>query len=160
LDGVGVGKPGYLQCGKDWTITLDAIKRLAARLGRPFAYDELGTEIEEHDRLKVTFSGYTGALNAVSKHLPADEPLWISLVVNAKSGVPGPGFWSPAQHDSRYVEGAQLSEDARPRWLELQQQWCIARARLDTDPENRSLQEAEAKARDRARKAFIDLRSR
>jgi hypothetical protein len=127
LDGVGVGKPGYLQCGKDWTITLDAIKRLAARLGRPFAYDELGTEIEEHDRLKVTFSGYTG---------------------------------SPAQHDSRYVEGAQLSEDARPRWLELQQQWCIARARLDTDPENRSLQEAEAKARDRARKAFIDLRSR
>jgi len=88
-EGTGVGETSYLKHRRDWTMTRDAIVRLAARLGRPFTYGELSAEIEEHEGLKIDRRGYGAALEAVAVNLSSTEPIWTSMVCNADSGEPG-----------------------------------------------------------------------
>jgi len=148
---------GYLQHGRDWTITRDAIIRLATRLGRPFTYGDLGSEIEEHDGLRIDPRGYAGALEAVAVNLQSAEPLWTSLVVNADTGEPGEGLWKANPDDRRYADAERLPKNRRAEWLRQQQAWCVAHARVQADPLNRGLRDAEAGARDRAQTALVDL---
>jgi len=152
-----VDRIGYLQHSRDWTVTRDAIVRLAARLGRPFTYGELGDEIEQHDGLRIDPRGYAGALEAVAVNLHSTEPLWTSLVMNADTGEPGEGLWKANPNDRRYADAGRLPRRTRAEWLRRQQAWCIASARVETDALNRSLREAEAEARDRAQTALVDL---
>jgi hypothetical protein len=152
-----MGETGYLQHGRDWTMTRDAIVRLAARLGRPVTYGELSAEIEEHDGLRIDGRGYAGALEAVALNLRSTEPLWTSMVVNADTGDPGGGFWNANPADRRYADAGRLSPEHRREWLERHRAWCIASARVIEDPLDQELRDAEAAARDRAHTAFFDL---
>jgi hypothetical protein len=151
------GNRGYLQHARDWTITRDAIVRLAARTGTFFTYGDLAQEIEEHDGLKIDGRGFAGALEAVAVHIRGNEPLWTSLVVNADTSMPGDGFWRANPDDLRYAQAAQLSEQSRLTWLEAQRDWCVATARSEQDPLDVSLREAEEAARQRAREILIEL---
>lgn len=152
-----MGEFGYLQHAMDWTITRDAIVRLAARLGRAFTYGELSAEIGEHDGLKIDGRGYAGALEAVARNSRTSEPLWTSLVVNAETGQSGEGFWNANPDDRRYADAGQLSPEKREEWLRRQRAWCIAHARVIEDPLNQELREAEAAARAEAEEALIEL---
>lgn len=152
-----MGVTGYLQHARDWTITRDAIIRLAARLGRAFSYGELNAELEEHDGLKIDGRGYAGALEAVAQNLRSTDPLWTTMVVNADTGEPGEGLWHANSEDRRYANAGQLSKPKRRAWLERQRAWCIAAARVIEDPLNQRLRDAESGARDLASTALIDL---
>src|SRR4051794_31455037 len=148
---------GYLQHSQDWTVTLDAIKRLSARLGEPFSYADLAAEIEEHDGLKIYPLAYGNALDAVAKKLASSAPLWTVMVVNAATGDPGDGFWGADYPDTRYRTAEHLSPEARTAWLTVQQKWCVAAALVEFDPLNRSLREKAQAARERAEGSLIDL---
>jgi hypothetical protein len=100
---------GYPQHSRDWTITRDAIARLAARVGEPFTYADLAWEIEDADGLKVDPRGYAGALNAVAGHIASNDPMWTVMVVNADTGEPGEGFWQADYPDIQYRVAATLS---------------------------------------------------
>ena len=152
-----MGETGYLKHGRDWTMTRDAIIRLAAHLGRAFTYGELSAEIEEHDGLRIDGRGYAGALEAVAANQGSTEPLWTSMVVNADTGAPGEGLWKANPDDRRYADAGRLSPQDRDEWLERQRAWCIAAARVIEDPLDQGLRDAEAKARDHAETAFFDL---
>jgi hypothetical protein len=152
-----MGMTGYLQHGRDWTMTRQAIIRLAARLGRPFTYGELGAEIEEHDGLRIDGRGYAGVLEAVARKQQSTEPLWTTMVINAETGEPGEGLWSANSGDRRYADAGALSPSRRAAWLERQRAWCVAAARVEVDPLDRQLHEAKALAREDARSALIDL---
>ena len=145
---------GYLKHARDWTITRDAIVRMAVRLGKAFTY---AAEIEEHDALKIASRGYAAALEAVARNIRSTEPLWTSLVINAQTGEPGDGLWKANPNDRRYADAGRLSKPRRATWLERQQAWCIAAARSADDPLNPALRGAEAQARDVARTSLIDL---
>ena len=147
---------GYLQHARDWTITLEAIKRLSVRLNRPFTYAELAAEIEEHDGLRIDPRGYAGALDAVAGNLSSTEPLWTVMVVNADTGEPGGGFWRADYPDTRYRLVASLSPAAKAAWLEDQHRWCIAAARTHENPLDQGLRDAEVEARERARDSLIE----
>jgi hypothetical protein len=90
-----VGTSGYLQHGRDWTMTRDAIVRLAARLGRAFTYGELSAEIEDCDGLKIDGRGYAGALEAVARNQLSTEPLWTTMVINADTAIRGSVYGTP-----------------------------------------------------------------
>jgi hypothetical protein len=152
-----MSESGYLKHGRDWTMTRDAIIRLAARLGRAFTYGELSAEIEESDALKIDGRGYAGALEAVAQNQGSTEPLWTSMVINADTGAPGDGFWKANPNDHRYADAGRLSQRDQGEWLQRQRAWCIAAARVIEDPLDQGLRDAEAKARDRAHTAFFDL---
>jgi hypothetical protein len=152
-----MGRSGYLQHGRDWTVTRDAIIRLAARLGRPFTYGELSAEIEQHDGLRIDGRGYAGALEAVAVNQTSTEPLWTSMVINADSGEPGEGLWRANPDDRRYADAGRLSPKHRQEWLERQRAWCIATACVVEGPLHQHSRDAEAAARDRAHTAFFDL---
>jgi len=152
-----VGETSYLKHRRDWTMTRDAIVRLAARLGRPFTYGELSAEIEEHEGLKIDRRGYGAALEAVAVNLSSTEPIWTSMVCNADSGEPGDGFWRANPDDRRYADAGRLAPSNRRAWLERQQSWCIAKARVIENPLDQALRDNEAEARERAKDAFFDL---
>ena len=122
--------PGFLKHTRDWTITRDAIIRLAVRLARPFTYGELSAEIEEHDGLKIDRRGYAGALEAVAQNIRSSEPPWTAMVVNSETGRPGDGIWKANPDDRRYANAGMLSESRREVWLDAQRAWCIAAARV------------------------------
>jgi hypothetical protein len=124
----------YLQHSRDWTITRDAIVRLAARLGQPFTYADLAHEIEATDGRKIDPRGYAGALNAVAGHLASSDPMWTVMVVNADTREPGEGFWQADYPDIQYRVAATLSESGRFAWLRDQQRWCVAAARSILEP--------------------------
>lgn len=152
-----MGTSSYLQHSRDWTITRDAIVRLAARLGHEFTYGELSTEIEEHDGLRIDPRGYAGALEAVARNLRTTDPLWTTMVVNADTRQPGVGIWNANPDDRRYADAGRLSLESRQEWLRRQRAWCIAAARVVHDPLNQRLRDAEAEARDAAYTALVDL---
>ena len=102
--------PGYLKHTRDWTITRDAIIRLAVRLARPFTYGELSAEIEESDGLKIDRRGYAGALEAVAQNIRSSEPPWTAMVVNSDDRKPGDGIWKANPDDRRYANAGMLSE--------------------------------------------------
>jgi hypothetical protein len=147
----------YLQHSKDWTMTRDAIMRLAARLGREFTYGELNAELQEHDHVEIDGRGYSGALEAVAVHQRSTEPPWTAMVVNAESREPGDGFWKANPDDRRYADAGMLPPRARAEWLVLQRAWCIAAARVNESPLDQELRAAELAARDRAQTALVDL---
>jgi hypothetical protein len=147
----------YLQHARDWTITRDAIVRLAARMGRAFTYGELSAEIQEHDGLQIDGRGYAGALEAVAQNEQRNEPLWTSMVINQDTGQPGEGLWKANPDDRRYADAGRLSPQNRDEWLKRQRAWCIARARVIADPLDQSLRDAEIEARDIADTALVDL---
>jgi hypothetical protein len=148
---------GYLKHFRDWTMTRDAIVRLAARLGRPFTYGELAADIEDHDGLKIDGRGYAGALEAVAQNLSSTEPLWTVMVINADTGQPGEGLWRANPADRRYADAGRLSPRNRGEWLARQRAWCIAAARVVREPLDQVVRDAEREARERAEMAFIDL---
>ena len=148
---------GYLQHARDWTVTRDAIIRLAARLGRAFTYGELAAEIEDHDGLKIDGRGYAGALEAVAVHLHTTDPPWTAMVINGDTGEPGDGLWGANPDDRRYADAGRLSKQGRKAWLEAQRNWCIAAARVTTDPLDLSLREDESSTQDIAQDCLIDL---
>lgn len=152
-----MGEPGYLQHSRDWTITRDAIVRLAARPGRAFTYGELSAEIEAHDGLKIDGRGYAGALEAVARNSRKRDPLWTAMVINADTGQPGEGLWKANPDDRRYADAGQLSPEKREEWLRRPRAWCIAAPRVIEDPLNQELREAEAAARAEAEEALIKL---
>ncbi len=152
-----MGEHGYLQHARDWTMTRDAIVRLAARLGTSFTYGDLEREIEEHDGLKIDGRGYAGALEAVAVHLTTTDPLWTSMVVNAETGEPGDGFWRANPSDPRYLHASLLSAESRQAWLIEQRNWCIASAQVLLDPLDPRLRASEEQARNRARDCLIGL---
>jgi hypothetical protein len=152
-----MGVTGYLQHTRDWTITRDAIIRLAARLGRSFSCRELNAELEAHDGLKIDGRGYAGALEAVAQNTRSTDPLWTTVVVNADSGEPGEGLWHANSEDRRYANAGQLSALRRRSWLERQRAWCISAARVAENPLDQPLRDAESEARDVASTALIDL---
>ena len=147
----------YLQHGRDWTMTRDAIVRLSARLGHRFTYGELNVELEEHDGVKIDGRGYAGALEAVAENLRSSEPLWTAMVVNAETGQPGDGFWKANSNDRRCADAARLSDVGRAAWLEAQRAWCIAAARVVRSPLDQRLRAAEVDAREVAETALIEL---
>jgi hypothetical protein len=59
--------------------------------------------------------------------------------------------------DRRYTDAGTLTEPRRQELLEAQRAWCIAAARVEHDPLDRSLRDQEAEARDRTNSIFIDL---
>src|SRR5262245_9726358 len=122
-----MSRSGYLQHGRDWTMTRDAIVRLAARLRRPFTYGELSAEIEDHDGLKIDGRGYAGALEAVAVNQTSTEPLWTSMVINANTGQPGEGLWKANPDDRRYADAGRLSSDHQREWLERQRAGALQR---------------------------------
>jgi hypothetical protein len=148
---------GYLQHGRDWTITRDAIIRLTARLGTEFTYGDLAAEIEENDGLKIDGRGYAGALEAVASHLGGSEPPWTAMIVNDETREPGLGLWLANPNDPRYANAGRLSPDNRAVWLQEQRAWCIAAARVQRDPLNTALRDAETATRERAHDCLIDL---
>jgi hypothetical protein len=152
-----MGAHGYLQHSRDWTITREAIIRLAAQLGREFTYGELAAEIEKHDGLKIDGRGFAGALEAVAQNQGSTEPLWTAMVVNRDTGQPGDGLWRANSDDRRYANAGQLSPERREEWLRLQRGWCIAAARVMGDPLSQDLRDAEAEAREQAELARINL---
>ena len=152
-----MGVTGYLQHARDWTITRDAIIRLAARLGRAFSYGELNAELEAHDGLKIDGRGYAGALEAVALNLQSTDPLWTTMVVNADTREPGEGLWHANSDDRRYANAGQLSLPKRRAWLERQRAWCIAVARVVESPLDQDLRDAELESRELASTALIDL---
>jgi hypothetical protein len=148
---------GYLQHTRDWTITKEAIVRLSTRLGHPFTYADLATEIEDRDGLKIDPRGYAGALDAVAARLRSDEPMWTVMVVNGETGEPGDSFWQADYPDTQYRIVATLSDGARRLWLEAQQRWCVAAAGVAAEPLERTVRDEEARAREHARESLVDL---
>jgi hypothetical protein len=148
---------GYLQHGRDWTITRDAIMRLTVRLQKAFTYGELAAEIEETDGLTIDSRGYAGALEAVAQHIRREEPPWTAMVVNADTGRPGDGLWKANPLDRRYADAGRLSEESRDDWLAAQRDWCIAAALVSQEPLDASLRDREAAAREHAKTCLIDL---
>jgi hypothetical protein len=168
--GRGLGKGKFRQKGgSDWarrgTYSMAGIGLSHATrssgwprvLGGPFYYGDLGAEIKESDGLKIDHRGYAGALEAVAVNLHSTEPLWTCLVVNAQTGEPGDGLWKANPNDRRYADAWRLPTNSRAEWLRRQQDWCIAYARVQTDPLNQALREDEAVARDRAQNALVDI---
>ena len=147
---------GYLQHSRDWTITRDAIVRLAARLGEPFTYADLANEIEEADGLKVDPRGYAGALNAVAGNIASTDPTWTVMVVNADTREPGEGFWQADYPDIQYRVAATMSESGRLSWLRDQQEWCVAAARSIQEPLDQDRLAAEQQAREVARASLVE----
>lgn len=145
----------YLQHGRDWSVTRDAITRLAARLGHAFTYGELAAEIEEHDGVKIDGRGYAGALEALARNIGSSDPLWTAMVVAGETGEPGDGFWHSA--DDRCVNASRLSPEGRAAWLAAQQAWCVAAARVSESQLDQALRDVETEARESAQDAYIEL---
>lgn len=95
-----MGELGYLQHGRDWTITRDAIIRLTAKRGTAFTYGALAAEIEDHDGLKIDGRGYAGALEGVAQHQSGAEPPWTAMIVNNETREPASdsGWPTPTTH--------------------------------------------------------------
>ena len=151
---------GYIKFDRDWTLTLAAIKRLAARHQRPFTYGDLRDEIFRVDGLKLGWGHYAGVLDKMAEHLSRTEPLWPALIVRHDTHEPGTGFWErqPQNADRRYTDAAELLTGPRQQaWLAAQQDWAIARARLEAVPTSIELAAADEAAQVHATWCILDL---